>query len=152
MKSLSLATRAGGLVLAVALLALASGRGPADVAAQTGPWVAPESEKAKKNPLPADKKTIEQGEKVAKINCVSCHGPAGQGQRPRRGRAEPQAGGLDVEAGAGRAGRGDLLEDHQRAGRHALVAAPARERPLGRRPIHPHARGEVTAPPSSRRP
>jgi mono/diheme cytochrome c family protein len=83
MTSLSLATRAGGLALAVTLLALASGRGPADVAAQTSqPWVAPASEKAKKNPLPADKKTIEQGEKVAKINCVSCHGPLGKGNGP----------------------------------------------------------------------
>ncbi len=42
-------------------------------------WVAPESEKAKKNPLPDDKKVIEQGEKVAKINCVSCHGAKGKG-------------------------------------------------------------------------
>ena len=82
MTSLSLATRAAGLALAVILLILASGRGPGDVAAQTGPWVAPESEKTKKNPLPADKKTIEQGEKVAKVNCVSCHGPLGKGNGP----------------------------------------------------------------------
>jgi mono/diheme cytochrome c family protein len=82
MTSLSLVSRAAGLALAVILLILASGRGPADVAAQTGPWVAPESEKTKKNPLPADKKTIEQGEKVAKINCVSCHGPLGKGNGP----------------------------------------------------------------------
>ncbi len=86
MMSLSLATRAGALALVAALLVLASGRGPADVAAQTGPWVAPESEKAKKNPLPADKKTIEQGEKVAKVNCVSCHGPLGKGNGPPRSR------------------------------------------------------------------
>jgi mono/diheme cytochrome c family protein len=46
--------------------------------AQT-PWVAPEAEKAKKNPLPADKKVIEQGEKVAKVNCVTCHGAKGKG-------------------------------------------------------------------------
>jgi mono/diheme cytochrome c family protein len=53
------------------------------VAAQTStPWVAPASEKAKKNPLPADKKTIDQGDKVAKINCVSCHGPLGKGNGP----------------------------------------------------------------------
>jgi mono/diheme cytochrome c family protein len=32
--------------------------------------------------LPADKKAIEQGEKVAKINCVSCHGPLGKGNGP----------------------------------------------------------------------
>ena len=82
MTSLSLATRAGGLALVVIVLVLASGRGPVEVAAQTGPWVAPDSEKTKKNPLPADKKTIEQGEKVAKINCVSCHGPLGKGNGP----------------------------------------------------------------------
>ena len=62
------------LVLAfVGGLVLASG-----APAQT-PWVAPEAEKAKKNPLPADKKTIEQGEKIAKVNCVSCHGAKGKG-------------------------------------------------------------------------
>ena len=44
-----------------------------------GPWVAPAAEKAKKNPLPNDKKAVEQGEKVAKINCASCHGPGGKG-------------------------------------------------------------------------
>jgi mono/diheme cytochrome c family protein len=84
MKFLSLV--AGGLVLAVALLVLVSGRGPADVAAQTGPWVAPESEKGKKNPLAADKKIIEQGEKVAKINCVSCHGPWARATDPPQSR------------------------------------------------------------------
>ncbi len=42
-------------------------------------WPAPESEKAKKNPLPNDKKVIEQGEKIAKINCASCHGAKGKG-------------------------------------------------------------------------
>ena len=47
-----------------------------------GPWVAPASEKAKKNPLATDKKAIEQGEKIAKINCTSCHGPAGKGDGP----------------------------------------------------------------------
>jgi len=46
--------------------------------AQT-PWVAPETEKAKKNPLPADKKSVDQGAKVAKTNCVSCHGEGGKG-------------------------------------------------------------------------
>ena len=43
------------------------------------PWVAPPAEKAKKNPFANDKKAIEQGEKVAKINCVSCHGAGGKG-------------------------------------------------------------------------
>jgi mono/diheme cytochrome c family protein len=79
MMSTSLVARAGWVVLATLLVAFAWGRGPDSVSAQTTPWVAPEPEKAKKNPLPADKKTVEQGEKVAKINCVSCHGNKGKG-------------------------------------------------------------------------
>ncbi len=61
------------------ILALVAGLVFAGGAMAQTPWVAPEAEKAKKNPLPADKKIIEQGEKVAKINCVSCHGAKGKG-------------------------------------------------------------------------
>jgi mono/diheme cytochrome c family protein len=68
----SLVRRASLWALA-AVLSLASG-----VAAQNH-WTAPESAKAKKNPLPNDKKVIEQGEKVARINCASCHGAKGKG-------------------------------------------------------------------------
>ena len=46
--------------------------------AQT-PWVAPEAEKVRKNPLASDAKAIEQGEKLAKTNCASCHGAKGRG-------------------------------------------------------------------------
>jgi mono/diheme cytochrome c family protein len=42
-------------------------------------WEAPAGEKGKKNPLPDDKATREMGEKVAKTNCVSCHGAKGKG-------------------------------------------------------------------------
>jgi mono/diheme cytochrome c family protein len=79
MMSTSLVARAGGLVLATVLVSLAWGLGPERVSAQSTPWVAPAAEKAKKNPLPSDKKAVEQGEKVAKINCVSCHGNKGKG-------------------------------------------------------------------------
>lgn len=48
------------------------------VPAQTG-WVAPDADKAKKTPLPADKKYLEQGEKLAKLNCAPCHGQLGKG-------------------------------------------------------------------------
>jgi mono/diheme cytochrome c family protein len=61
------------------ILALLAGLVFAGGALAQTPWVAPDAEKAKKNPLPADKKVIEQGEKVAKINCVSCHGAKGKG-------------------------------------------------------------------------
>ena len=30
-------------------------------------------------PLPTDKKFVEQGEKLAKVNCVTCHGAKGKG-------------------------------------------------------------------------
>jgi mono/diheme cytochrome c family protein len=70
--SLSLVCRGTVVALTIAV-AFAGG-----VLAQ-GPWVAPESEKAKKNPLPNDQKVVEQGEKVAKVNCVSCHGEKGKG-------------------------------------------------------------------------
>jgi len=55
----------GGLVLAGAALA-------------QGPWVAPESEKTKKNPLAADKGAAKKGEEIAKANCVPCHGAKGK--------------------------------------------------------------------------
>jgi mono/diheme cytochrome c family protein len=57
--------------------------------AQT-PWVAPAAEKTKKNPLPADKKSVEQGEKVAKINCAPCHGPKGKGDGPAAAALNPK--------------------------------------------------------------
>ncbi len=43
------------------------------------PWTAPASEKSKKSPIESSKKVAEQGEKVAKVNCVSCHGSKGKG-------------------------------------------------------------------------
>ncbi len=57
--------------------------------AQT-PWVAPELEKAKKNPLPSESKTVGQGQKVAQVNCVSCHGPKGKGDGPAAAALNPK--------------------------------------------------------------
>ncbi len=59
--------------LALAVLALAG------VAYAQAPWEAPAAEKAKKNPLPADAKVVDQGQKIAQINCVTCHGAKGKG-------------------------------------------------------------------------
>jgi mono/diheme cytochrome c family protein len=54
----------------------------AGIALAQAPWTAPEAEKAKKNPLPNDAKTIEQGAKVAQLNCAPCHGANGKGNGP----------------------------------------------------------------------
>jgi mono/diheme cytochrome c family protein len=81
--SASIAIRGAGVVLAVVLLFLFGGSGPGALVAEAQtPWAAPASEKGKKNPTPSDKKTIEQGAKVAKVNCVSCHGDKGKGNGP----------------------------------------------------------------------
>ena len=61
-----------GAVLLV--LGLATGGG---AWAQTA-WQAPAAEKAKKNPL-SGVKAVEQGKKVAEVNCASCHGAGGKG-------------------------------------------------------------------------
>jgi mono/diheme cytochrome c family protein len=62
-----------------AALGLATIVATAGLAAAQAPWTAPAGEKEKKNPTPADAKTIEQGRKVAQINCVTCHGAKGKG-------------------------------------------------------------------------
>lgn len=67
------------LLTYAAVFSLAAGLVLGGVALAQTPWVAPATEKEKKNPLPVDEKAIAQGEKVAKTNCVSCHGATGKG-------------------------------------------------------------------------
>ena len=74
--SISLSPRTGALVLTFGVL---FGSAVVHIASTQTPWVAPESEKVRKNPLASDSKAIEQGEKVAKTNYVSCHGAKGRG-------------------------------------------------------------------------
>jgi mono/diheme cytochrome c family protein len=67
-----------GLAFATLLIVmpvLAQQPGPA----ASGRWTAPLAERDKKNPLPAEAKTLAQGQKVAQSNCVSCHGARGKG-------------------------------------------------------------------------
>ena len=68
----SLASRALVLIASLGLALAGSAWG------QT-PWTAPASEKSKKSPIAASAKVAEQGEKIAKVNCVSCHGAKGKG-------------------------------------------------------------------------
>jgi mono/diheme cytochrome c family protein len=70
--------RQAAVVVALAV-AMVAAVGVLSSARAQGAWEAPAAEKAKKNPLPADAKTIEQGKKVAQVNCVSCHGAKGKG-------------------------------------------------------------------------
>ena len=61
------------------ILALLAGFAMAAGASAQTAWTAPETERAKKNPLPSDAKSVAQGEKIAKVNCASCHGAKGKG-------------------------------------------------------------------------
>jgi mono/diheme cytochrome c family protein len=70
---------ARGALMLGAALGLATIIAAAGLAAAQAPWTAPAGEKEKKNPTPADAKTIEQGRKVAQVNCVTCHGAKGKG-------------------------------------------------------------------------
>ncbi len=72
---MSISLRVGGVVLTSGLWL----GGALGAASGQTPWVAPEAEKARKNPLASDTKAIEQGEKIAKTNCASCHGAKGKG-------------------------------------------------------------------------
>lgn len=63
---------------AAALAALAVCLAASGAAAQT-PWSAPASEKGKKSPVAASAKVVEQGKKLAGVNCASCHGASGKG-------------------------------------------------------------------------
>jgi len=74
--SISFSPRAGALILTCGVLL---GSAVVGIASAQTPWVAPEAEKVRKNPLANDSKAIEQGEKVAKTNCMSCHGAKGDG-------------------------------------------------------------------------
>jgi mono/diheme cytochrome c family protein len=67
------------LVSGLAAVALAFASLGTGVAAAQTPWVAPNAEKAKKSPLANDKKFVDQGAKLAQVNCATCHGAKGKG-------------------------------------------------------------------------
>ena len=46
-------------------------------------WEAPSRAAKKKNPVPADAKSVAAGKVVYNAQCLSCHGPAGKGDGPQ---------------------------------------------------------------------
>ncbi len=63
-------------------MAVIAGLAFGGVAHAQAPWLAPPGEKGKKNPLSADKASLDLGRKVAETNCVPCHGNHYRGDGP----------------------------------------------------------------------
>lgn len=61
-------------------------------------WQVPESAMKRKNPIPADKPSIERGQKIYGQYCVSCHGDKGRGDGPAAAALDPKPADLVVMA------------------------------------------------------
>ena len=57
------------------------------------PWVVPEKDAAKKNPLKADANSLKEGKALWSKNCQSCHGKNGAGDGPKAAqlKTEPES-------------------------------------------------------------
>jgi mono/diheme cytochrome c family protein len=73
----------------IALLTMILSTLMADDAAQP-PWVAPARAARKKNPIPADAKSIAAGKDIYVAQCLKCHGDAGKGDGPSAKDLDPR--------------------------------------------------------------
>jgi mono/diheme cytochrome c family protein len=69
--------RAWGMILVLALLGFVTGIAVA--ADDEKPWVAPETSRAVKNPIPVNPQTLAAGAETYHENCEPCHGDLGKG-------------------------------------------------------------------------
>lgn len=67
------------LAVAGALVGLTIAGAWGQAAKPAAKWEAPAAEKAKKNPVPRNKESIDAGKKTAEQFCVVCHGSGGKG-------------------------------------------------------------------------
>ena len=57
-------------------------------------WMAPGRAAAKKNPVPPNETSIALGRKIYERQCLTCHGPKGQGDGPTASKLETRPGNL----------------------------------------------------------
>ena len=68
----------------------------ASMSAATEEWKAPSRAARKKNPIPADEKSLVEGKRVYDKECLSCHGPKGKGDGPGAKDLEKKPGDLSA--------------------------------------------------------
>ena len=62
-------------------------------------WSAPEAAAKRRNPIPPTAPAIEEGRRLFKQHCVTCHGPAGRGDGPAAAALKPPPADLATMAG-----------------------------------------------------
>ena len=73
--------------------------GKADMATMENHWMAPPDAAGRRNHVPADRASLERGEKIFQANCVSCHGAHGRGDGPVAATLNPKPADLTAMAG-----------------------------------------------------
>lgn len=69
------------------------------VAAAQEHWSAPDAAAKRRNPVPTNAASLEQGRQLFKQNCVACHGPEGRGDGPAATSLKPHPADLAMMAG-----------------------------------------------------
>ena len=83
--------RAGAISIFAAVLACAN--------AAEDHWSAPLAAAKRRNPMPANAASLDQGRQLFKQNCIVCHGAEGRGDGPAAASLKPQPADLAFMAG-----------------------------------------------------
>ncbi len=59
---------------------------------QQNPWVVPDAEKNKVNPVPKDAASVAAGKALYNTHCKSCHGTKGKGDGPKAAQLDTECG------------------------------------------------------------
>ena len=81
------------------IFAVLLGSPVAHTLADNAHWSAPAAAAQRRNPTPSNVASIEQGGRLFKQYCVSCHGPAGRGDGPAAASLKPHPADLAMMAG-----------------------------------------------------
>lgn len=91
--------RGGAILVTAWLFAFSVGIGVSAVLAAEDHWSAPDAAAKRRNPIAPNAASIEEGQKLFKQNCVSCHGPIARGDGPAAASLRPRPADLAIMAG-----------------------------------------------------